>query len=143
MMTMFCWFWESVCISCFASVVLLVRVRLHWTLRLLWAPYPRRINKRADGILIPTPLLILTFELLSLPNEISAAWHKIKVKPFIPSPMRCFYRQIFGHTNKSCRRRIRNEKEICVNCAGEEHGTCSKTPNCMNCKGPHPASSKT
>ena len=69
----------------------------------------RRMHRKTNDSLIPQPLLILTFDLLRPPTIILAAWHKLRVRPFIPSPMRCFYCQKFGHTNKSFRRRLGNK----------------------------------
>ena len=102
-----------------------------------------RMKKKVNGILCPQPLLILTFDLLKLPDAISAAWLRLPVKPYFPSPRRCFYCQMYGHLNTTCRRKLKEEPEICVNCGEEVHGTCNRTPHCINCKGNHDASDKT
>ena len=88
----------------------------------------KRIMKKENGELCPQPLLILTFDLLKLPETISAAWHNIKVRPYIPSPRRCFYCQAFGHLNTNCRKKAKGEPQVCVNCGQESHGECSNTP---------------
>ena len=74
----------------------------------------QRVKKKVGDIFIPTPLLILTFELLRLPDIITAAWHKITVKTYIPLPMRCCYCHMSGHTNISCRRKSSDVKAICI-----------------------------
>ena len=102
----------------------------------------KRVTKKVDGNVLPTPLLIITFDLLTLPNYISAAWYEIPVKPFIPSPRRCYYCQVFGHVFSTCRKRTSNEPSVCVNCGQQEHGDCNKLPLCVNCHGNHAASSK-
>ena len=103
----------------------------------------RRIRKRENGELCPTPLLILTFQQITLPATISAAWFNLKVKPFIPSPKRCYYCQMYGHVLTSCRKRLKGEPGICVRCGGAQHENCEKSPSCFHCKGKHMASSKT
>lgn len=103
----------------------------------------RRIKKKENGELCPTPLLVLTFNQLSLPETISAAWYNLKVKPFIPSPKRCYYCQMYGHVNTSCRKRLKGEAGICVRCGGSQHENCTKSPFCFHCKGDHMASSRT
>ena len=102
----------------------------------------KRMMKKENGNLCPTPLLIITFNLLKLPNVLHAAWFRLRVRPYIPSPRRCYYCQMFGHVNTTCRRKLRNETEICVNCGHEQHGECDRTPYCINCKGGHSAASK-
>ena len=87
-------------------------------------------------------MVSLNYNLLKLPNIISAAWLRLRVRPYIPSPRRCYYCQMFGHVNTTCRRKLRGDSEICVNCGQEQHGECNRTPYCINCKGGHSASSK-
>ena len=102
----------------------------------------QRIKKRENGELCPTPLLVLTFKQITLPATISAAWFNLKVKPFVPSPKRCYYCQMYGHVYTSCRKRLKGEPGICVRCGGDQHENCEKTPSCFHCKGNHMASSK-
>ena len=72
----------------------------------------KRIKKKVNDELLPTPLLILTFDLLRLPPTISAAWMRIHVRPYIPSPRRCFHCQKFGHFTTSCRNKIKGEQKF-------------------------------
>ena len=101
----------------------------------------RRIKKRENGLEISSPFLILTFNLLRLPNTIQAAWLNLKVRPYIPRVRRCFYCQKFGHMRNNCRKAQKGQKPICKNCGEEEHGLCTKPPHCTNCNGNHDASS--
>ena len=55
---------------------------------------------------------------------------------FIPRPRRCFKCQRFGHVKRKCRR-----EEKCERCGSNAHTPCSNPPFCINCKGPHSASS--
>ena len=102
----------------------------------------KRIFKKENGVLLPQPLLILTFDLQKLPETISAAWLKLKIRPYVPSPRRCFYCQKYGHLNTLCRRKAKGDTEICVNCGQDAHGECCRAPSCVNCRGSHAASDK-
>ena len=46
----------------------------------------------------PTNTFFLTFCTSSLPEVIDVGYLKVKVTPFVPSPLRCFNCQRFGHT---------------------------------------------
>ena len=100
-----------------------------------------RMMKKIDGVLTPQPGLVLTFASTKLPNAISAAWYKFKVKQYIPRPRRCFYCQEFGHVLSSCRRKEMGNDPICVNCGSVAHGHCQRDPSCIHCGGNHPSSS--
>ena len=100
-----------------------------------------RMKKKIDDSLIPQPNLILTFDSTVLPEYLYAAWHKIKVKPFIPKPRRCFYCQEFGHVLMSCRVKEQGKPAVCRNCGEEEHGPCFENSKCIHCGGNHPSSS--
>ena len=102
----------------------------------------KRIMKKENGVLCPQPLLILTFNLLKLPETISAGWLKFKIRPYIPSPRRCFHCQMYGHVNTSCRKKVNGEPQKCINCGEDFHGECHETPRCLNCGGNHAASDK-
>ena len=101
----------------------------------------RRIRKRENGVEISSPLLILTFNLLRLPNSIQAAWLNLKVRPYVPRVRRCFYCQKFGHVRDKCRKAQKGQKPICKNCGEQEHGVCTKPSHCINCNGNHDAAS--
>ena len=103
----------------------------------------KRIKKRVNGELQSTPLLLLTFQLLSLPSSIAAAWYVLPVRHYVPSPKRCFHCQLFGHGITTCRRRLKGHPAICVNCGEIQHGDCDKLALCYNCHGPHSAADKT
>ncbi|KFM75518.1 Nucleic-acid-binding protein from mobile element jockey, partial [Stegodyphus mimosarum] len=53
--------------------------------------------------------------------------------------MRCFQCQRFGHSKISCRGKL-----TCARCAmvGHDSDTCTAAPLCINCKGEHPAFSR-
>ena len=102
----------------------------------------KQMMKKIDGVLTPIPTYVLTFNMTKLPLVLKAAWLRLEVRPYIPSPRRCYYCQRFGHVSDSCRRKIKGDKRICNNCGQEDHGDCNKPSFCINCTGNHPASSK-
>ncbi|KAF0300575.1 Nucleic-acid-binding protein from mobile element jockey [Amphibalanus amphitrite] len=80
---------------------------------------------------VSTNNIILTFDSTDLPSEIRVGYVKVRVRPFVPAPMRCFRCQRFGHTKDNCRGR-----PTCSKCASQDHTdeTCdSETPRCVNC----------
>ena len=103
-----------------------------------------RIRKKVDGVLTATPSIIVTFDRLTLPDVLQAAYYRLRVKPYVPRPRRCFHCQRFGHVGKSCRRQQQGLPQICVQCGEATHGegvVCPNPPSCLNCRGAHPASS--
>ena len=100
-----------------------------------------RMKKKINGDLVPQPNLVITFNSLSLPEMVHAAWHRYKVKQFVPRPMRCFHCQNFGHNANSCRRKDQQKPALCVNCGQDEHGICEREPECVHCGEDHPSSS--
>ncbi|XP_066957946.1 uncharacterized protein [Macrobrachium rosenbergii] len=101
-----------------------------------------RITKKVDRDRIPQPTLILTFNTLRLPEYVSAAWHRYKIKQYIPRPRRCFHCQRFGHTLQTCRSKIQENPAVCVNCGDDEHGMCTREPKCVHCGEGHASSSQ-
>lgn len=111
--------------------------------------YVRRIKKRnSTGNLINTPILILTFNTTKLPEEIKVGFLRVKVRMYIPSPLRCTHCQMFGHSKKrcfgnpkcgKCAQELHNKttctlEENCLQCLEEHHNSnCNTKPNCVNC----------
>lgn len=98
----------------------------------------RRIKSKQNEIMVDTPNHIITFNKPTLPKEINVAFYKLKVRPYIPPPRRCFNCQRFGHVADKCA----NEK-ICA-CGRNPHGEtiCEEPKNCVNCNGTHSAGYK-
>nr|KAG5711496.1 hypothetical protein BaRGS_025923 [Batillaria attramentaria] len=86
-----------------------------------------------------TGTIILTFGQPTAPEKLWAGFYWVKVKAFIPLPLRCFKCQRFGHGQASCR-----NDPTCAKCGGKDHDDkdCGSSPACINCKGSHPSSSK-
>ena len=94
-----------------------------------------------NGVLHNKHKWVLTFNCTKLPSLVKLAeWHRELVYPHIPRPLRCTRCQKLGHSKKWCRQTT----ESCVTCGQEGHSgpDCEKEPLCVNCKAPHPSSSK-
>ncbi len=96
----------------------------------------KRIISKRNGVPTPTNTLILTFDTPVLPKKIRAGYLEISVSPYIPSPLRCFECQRFGHGSKTCKR-----KQVCARCSEEDHNDkdCKKPIKCVNCGQNHPS----
>lgn len=102
-----------------------------------------RFQKKVDGVLTPTPSLLLTFNSLVLPNILYSAWYVLPVKAYVPNPRRCFHCQSFGHVARSCRRLQNDLPVVCVNCGGTGHSDdCPGPVKCYHCGEAHQASSR-
>lgn len=93
----------------------------------------KKINKFVNGSVTETGLIILTFSLSTLPADIKIGYQIIKVRPYIPLPMKCNNCQQFGHLAKYCK-----NSKICFQCANAYHlqldtDICNKELKCINC----------
>lgn len=81
-----------------------------------------------------TPGLILTFNLMQIPETIIAGYVNIRVRQYIPNPLRCRKCQLFGHTKNKCS----NEAACDVCSIKDVHNLpCGNTKQCVNCGGSH------
>ena len=100
----------------------------------------RRIRSRRAGVLTPTHNIILTFNRVDLPLDVHVGYVRVKVRPYIPGPMRCFKCLRFGHTRDFCKNR-----PTCGNCAASDHTgeeCTAEQKKCVNCdasQAPHGA----
>lgn len=97
-----------------------------------------KFTKTVDGIAKPTGVVLLTFDLYNLPSKIDISWYNVKIREYIPTPMRCKSCQILGHTAKHCK-----NAPSCVNCSLPPHSpqNCTRV-KCANCAEEHPSSSR-
>jgi len=95
----------------------------------------RKILKKVNGELQETGLVIITFASHTTPENIKIGYELVKVRAYIPPPLRCNNCFRFGHISKLCR-----NKKSCINCANEFHTdpdtneSCSLAKSCINCK---------
>lgn len=91
-------------------------------------------NEDSKGVPRPFGLVIVTFDALSRPATIGYGFDTLKVRKYVPNPMRCRKCQALGHTHKRCtsaprcqtcgRLDVENhtcEGEFCINCNAEGH----------------------
>lgn len=98
----------------------------------------KRFTIRRDGSVVNTNTYLMTFARSSLPESIKAGYFNIGVEVYVPSPLRCYKCQKFGHGSNSCR-----NSAACHRCGDNHEGTeCQKDFRCCNCNGNHAASSK-
>ncbi|GFY49780.1 uncharacterized protein TNIN_476171 [Trichonephila inaurata madagascariensis] len=62
----------------------------------------KRITSIQDGKTVTFPLFILTFSKHTLPENVLIVYLNIKIRPYIPNPLRCFRCQSYGHETASC-----------------------------------------
>lgn len=95
-------------------------------------------KKNSDEKLVPCGVLLLTFDRYSTPEKLDISWHKVKVRPYYPNPMRCKSCQRLGHTKKWCK-----NNPLCEKCALPPHTPteCTRT-FCVNCSEEHPSNFK-
>ncbi|XP_017480212.1 PREDICTED: uncharacterized protein LOC108369588 [Rhagoletis zephyria] len=90
--------------------------------------------KKQNGELLETGLVIITFSSPYLPDELSIGYEKVKIRPYVPSPMRCYNCLRYGHITNTCK----NEK-ICPTCSSPFHlnteleQKCTQQKACINC----------
>eukprot|EP00745_Piridium_sociabile_P035476 TRINITY_DN619_c0_g2_i1.p1 TRINITY_DN619_c0_g2~~TRINITY_DN619_c0_g2_i1.p1 ORF type:complete len:451 (-),score=53.34 TRINITY_DN619_c0_g2_i1:176-1528(-) len=97
-----------------------------------------RVLVRKGEERVPTDTFFLTFCKTTLPRSIKVGYLQVTVSLYVPSPLRCFKCQKFGHVRDRCK-----EEEKCGVCSKAVHGgECNSPAFCANCGGNHPSSSK-
>lgn len=92
-------------------------------------------RKTPDGNLEETGLSILTFITTSLPTAIAIGYENVRIRTYIPLPLRCKNCLRYGHIGKVC-----TNPKICSNCSQEYHicdesdEVCQAPKSCINCK---------
>lgn len=96
------------------------------------------MTKLINGVRSSIGLYVITFKAHALPKYIKVGYLTIKVKTYIPNPMRCILCQKFGHTQKYC-----TDTKICKDCSEPlPHENCGPV-KCHNCNENHTSNSKT
>jgi DNA repair exonuclease SbcCD nuclease subunit len=88
-----------------------------------------------NGETVKTGMVFVTFGVNILPEYLSVGFLRLAVRPYIPTPMRCFSCHKYGHLSKHC-----NMKDTpkCYNCNNIKHihtkeDKCLETAYCVNC----------
>ncbi|XP_067685128.1 uncharacterized protein [Haliotis asinina] len=98
----------------------------------------KRFSRKLGDDIIGTNTYLFTFCLTSLPKSIKVGYFNIEVEVYIPSPLRCFKCQQFGHGARSC-----HSSPVCSRCSGKhENVNCANEIKCAKCNGDHVSFSK-
>ena len=98
-----------------------------------------RVTVRKGEEREPTNTLFVTFCVPKLPETLKIGYMRVKIRPYVPSPMRCFKCHRYGHTSRTCK----EEFETCPRCGDRAHtDTCTKPLKCRKCDGSHAANDK-
>jgi hypothetical protein len=92
-------------------------------------------TKTINGNTFNTGLVFLTFGVADLPEYLTVGVLRIRVRPYIPAPIRCFACHKFGHFAKQCNMQ---DAATCYNCNKTKHihdrnEKCTDDPICVNC----------
>lgn len=84
---------------------------------------------------VKSGLAFVTFGINEPPEYLTIGCLKLKVRPYIPAPMRCFTCHKFGHISKTC---PNQSTPKCYNCCEDKHiqtrdEKCTRQQKCMNC----------
>lgn len=93
-------------------------------------------TKTFNGATYQTGLVFLTFGTGELPEYINVGLLRLRVRPYIPNPIRCFVCHKFGHISQHCSIK---DNPSCYNCNESKHiynkeEKCNKIAKCANCK---------
>ena len=95
-----------------------------------------RVTHKREGKEFPSNTYILSFDKAQPPESISIMYQRYPVSLFVPSPLRCFKCQKFGHGSKTC-----PNCQVCSKCGNSDHDSnnCKEHPKCVNCDKSHPS----
>ena len=99
----------------------------------------RMVTIKKNGEMIRVNTAILTFNRPTPPATLKVGFERCTVQPYVPSPLRCFKCQQFGHHQDNC-----SKAKVCAKCAQPDHQdtACTSAMKCVNCNGEHTAYSK-
>ena len=98
----------------------------------------RMVTIKKNGEMIRVNTAILTFNRPTPPATLKVGFGRCTVQPYVPSPLRCFKCQQFGHHQDNC-----SKAKVCAKCAQPDHqDTACTAMKCVNCNGEHTAYSK-
>ena len=94
----------------------------------------RMVTNKKNGEMIRVNTAILTFNRPTPPATLKVGFERCTVQPYVPSPLRCFKCQQFGHHQDNC-----SKTKVCAKCAQPDHQdtACTSAVKCVNCNGEH------
>ena len=94
----------------------------------------RRLQRKENDGTVPTDTLVLSFSGERLPEKVRVAWRTVRVRQYIPNPVRCYKCQSYGHMASSCKGKVR-----CARCStfGHNSSTCRAAKAKCTCGGDH------
>ena len=95
-----------------------------------WLP----LKKTREVIRVNTA--ILTFNRTAPPATLKVGFKRSTVRPYVPSPLKCFKCRQFGHHQDNCSR-----TKVCGKCAQPDHQdtACTSAVKCVDCNSKHTA----
>lgn len=92
-----------------------------------------KIKRKVNDVVEETGLVIVSFESSTLPAELNIGYERVKIRTYVPLPLRCKECLRYGHIAKICK-----NSKICPNCSlnyhTEENEICMEPKTCSNCK---------
>ena len=96
----------------------------------------KRFKIKKDLDLVSTNILLLAFNTVIPPKALKIFYRIIPIEVYVPSPLRCFNCQKFGHHENNCPVDLGS---VCERCGMGDHdhhtNHCTNTANCVNCGG--------
>ena len=95
-----------------------------------------KFTKFVGGTRRSTATVILTFSTTKLPKSVYIRYETVRVRLFIPNPLRWFKCQFYGHHGNACQSSLSD----CAKCAREGHTVehcTSLVEKCCKCVGAH------
>lgn len=93
----------------------------------------KKIFRREDSEIKPTPTVILTIKGTVIPDVINIGWIKTRTRPYYPSPLICYGCYCYGHPKIRCTAK----QPVCGNCSGkhaiDSANPCTRPKLCKNC----------
>lgn len=91
------------------------------------------MTKLVDNKIVRMGLYVVTFNTQVLPEFVIIGYLKVRVRIFIPNPMKCKKCLAYGHTKNWCK----EVEEFCNKCSEKlPHNSCDNKL-CKNCQGDH------
>jgi hypothetical protein len=95
----------------------------------------KMLTSTINGHTTNTGVVFVTFGVNVLPEYLTIGLLRVRVRPYIPTPMRCFACHKFGHLSKHC---TLKDSPTCYNCNNTKHihnkeDKCTNPAFCVNC----------